>query len=409
MNKIIILGAGMAGTTVANRLYKTLDTSEWHITLVDRDEVHYYQPGFLFIPFGIYEPKDVIKTKRNFIHSGIEFVLSDIDRVSAEDNQVHLANGNVLHYDQLIIATGTTPRPDETDGLDSPAYGDTIHDFYTFSGANALADKLRTWEGGKLVVNIMEMPIKCPVAPLEFAFLADAFFKKRGLRDKVDITYVTPLPGAFTKPTATALLGNMLDQRDIRLVPEFNVMEVDTEHNRLISYEEDEIAYDLLVTVPVNMGAEYVERSGIGDELNHIPVDKHTFVSKQYSNIFALGDAAALPTSKAGSVAHFSIDVFVENFVAHIDNKPLPESFDGHANCFIETGNGKGMLIDFNYDVEPLPGKFPFDKVGPFDLLKETRRNHWGKLAFKPVYWNLLLKGYDLHLPAAMSMTGKAV
>ena len=155
------------------------------------------------------------------------------------------------------------------------------------------------------------------------------------------------------------------------------------------------------------MGAEYVARSGLGDELRHVPVDKHTFLSTQYDNIFALGDASNIPTSKAGSVAHFAVDIFTPNFLDHIQGKPMREQFDGHANCFIESGNGKGMLIDFNYDTEPLPGKYPLPGVGPFSLLQETESNHWGKLMFKWIYWNVLLTGKNMPIPALMSMAGK--
>ncbi|MEW5957730.1 MAG: FAD/NAD(P)-binding oxidoreductase, partial [Chloroflexota bacterium] len=281
------------------------------------------------------------------------------------------------------------------------------HDFYTYDGAVTLAKHLRTWEGGRLVVNIMELPFKCPVAPLEFIFLADWYFQEQGLRDRVDLTLVTPLPGAFTKPRAARLLGNILEEKNIKVIPEFVVEHVDPDQKLLVSYTEEEVPYDLLVTVPVNMGAAVIERSGLGDELHHVPVDRHNFLSTRYDNIFALGDAADLPTSKAGSVAHFAVEVFVENFLRHIDGLEMTHKFDGHANCYIESGFGKGILIDFNYDVEPLPGKFPLPGIGPFSLLQESEMNHWGKMMFRWIYWNVLLKGKELPITAQMQMAGK--
>jgi sulfide:quinone oxidoreductase len=256
-------------------------------------------------------------------------------------------------------------------------------------------------------VHVVDMPIKCPVAALEFAFLADAYFRRRGVRDRIELVYATPLSGAFTKPVASRLLGRMLEERRIALEPDFVVERVDPGSRALVSYDEREIPFDLLVTVPLNMGADLVARSGLGDELNQVAVDRHTFLSKHFDNIFALGDAADLPTSKAGSVAHFAVDVFVENFLQHVSGQPMTGSFDGHANCFVESGDGKALLIDFNYDVEPLPGTYPVPYVGPFQLMKETRVNHWGKLAFRWAYWNLLLPGRPLPLPAHMSMAGK--
>lgn len=408
MKRLLILGAGTAGTMVANKLSHVLSRDEWKITIVDQNEVHYYQPGFLFLPFGIYGENDVIKPKRDFIPPGVEMIVSEIDLIEPEHNRVRLVKDNrTLTYDFLVIATGTHPRPDQTPGLTDDAWRKSIHDFYTFEGAVALTKHLRTWQGGKMAVSIMELPYKCPVAPLEFIFLADWYFHEKRMRDKVELTLVTPLPGAFTKPRAGQLLGDTLVEKDIHIVPEFYTEHVDPERNVLVSYDEQEVAYDLLVVVPVNMGADVIGRSGLGDELNHVPVDKHTFLSTQHDNIFALGDAANLPTSKAGSVAHFAVEVFVENFLRYIDGQEMTEMFDGHANCFIESGFGKGILIDFNYDVEPLPGKFPLPGIGPFSLLQESEMNHWGKMMFRWIYWNVLLKGKEMPIPAHMSMAGK--
>jgi sulfide:quinone oxidoreductase len=408
MKKLLILGAGTAGTMLANKLSHVLGRNEWKITIVDQEETHYYQPGFLFIPFGIYGENDVIKPKRDYIPTGVEMILSEIELIEPEKNQVRIAkDGRILTYDYLIIATGTQPRPEETPGMTESEWRNTIHDFYTYEGAVALAKHLRTWEGGKLVLSIMELPYKCPVAPLEFIFLADWYFQQRNMRDKVELTLVTPLPGAFTKPRAAGLLGSTLEDKNINIVTEFYPERIDPEKKLLVSYDEVELPYDLLITVPVNMGADVIGRSGLGDELNHVPVDKHTFLSNKYDNIFALGDAAALPTSKAGSVAHFAAEVFVENFLRYIEGQEMLVEFDGHANCFIESGFGKGILIDFNYDVEPLPGKYPLPGIGPFSLLQESEMNHWGKMMFRWMYWNILLKGKEMPITAQMSMAGK--
>jgi sulfide:quinone oxidoreductase len=321
---------------------------------------------------------------------------------------VRLVDGRELGYEYLVIATGTEPRPDQTPGmLDGTEWRESVHEFYTLDGALALRDRLRTFTGGRLVVHVVEMPIKCPVAPLEFAFLADDFFRKAGIRDRVELVYVTPLPGAFTKPIASQELARMLDDRQIALEPDFVVERIDDERRTLVSYDEREVPFDLLVTVPLNMGAEYVARSGLGDELNYVPVDKHTLLSTSYDSIFAVGDASNIPASKAGSVAHFSVEVFVDNFVQHVNGQKMTGSFDGHANCYVEAGDGKALLIDFNYDTEPLRGRYPLPGVGPFHLLEETRVNHWGKLAFRWMYWHLLLPGRPIPLPAHMSMAGK--
>lgn len=407
MKRLVILGAGTAGTIAANKMRRRLPKSEWNITIVDQATAHAYQPGFLFMPFGKYTERQIRRPIARLIPRGVHLVAGTIDKVNRDARSVILDGGTALPYDYLIIATGTSPRPDQTPGMDGPQWHDSIHSFYTYDDALALRAKLATWEGGRLAIHIVEMPIKCPVAPLEFTFLADAFFTKRGMRDKVTMTYVTPLPGAFTKPVAAAALGDMLGDRDVALESDFMIERIDEDTKTLVSYDEREVPFDLLVTVPLNMGADFVGRCGLGDDLNFVEVDKRTLLSTTDDRIFAIGDAANIPTSKAGAVAHYEMDLFPENFLRHVEGKEMRALFDGHATCFVESGAGKGMLIDFNYEVEPLPGSFPFPVIGPMRLLKESRLNHWGKLAFRYVYWLLLLPGRYIPMSPHMSMRGK--
>ncbi len=408
MKNVVILGAGTSGTMMANHLVKKLPKNEWKITIVDQHKTHYYQPGFLFLPFDIYTTKQVKKNGKKFIPKSVDYIQKKIARIAHDENKVILEKGDFLSYDILIIATGTKIAPGEIDGMNGPNWYKNIFDFYTYEGAKALRDKLRDWNGGKLVVHISEMPIKCPVAPLEFAFLADSYFKNKGMRDKVEITFVTPLDGAFTKPKATKALHYLLEEKGIKEVTDFNIERVDYENNKIIDYADTEVEYDLLVTVPTNMGDALIERSGMGDDLNYVPTNKGSLQTLNHENIFAIGDATNLPASKAGSVAHFEAEILTENIIRYIHGDPLKEEFDGHANCFIETGGGKALLIDFNYTHEPVEGTFPFPGVGPLQLLKESRTNHMGKMAFRWVYWNMLIKG--IHIPfvsATMTEKGK--
>ncbi len=407
MKHILILGAGTGGTMMANKLVRALSGDGWRVTVVDRDEVHVYQPGLLFLPFGSYRPEEVVKPRRPLLDPAVALRLGEIDRIAPDENAVYLRGGETLPYDILVVATGSRIVPEATPGLTGPGWGETAFDFYTLEGATALGAALEGWEGGRLVLNVVEMPIKCPVAPLEFLFLAEAFFTQRGLRDKVEIVYATPLEGAFTKPRASAALGGMLDDRGIKVLGDFAASEVDGARRVLRAYDGRETDYDLLVTIPMHAGAEAITRSQMGDAGGWFPTHKHTLRSRDFANVFALGDATDLPSSKAGAVAHFQSEVLFDNVLRHVRGKePLP-GFDGHANCFIETGYGKAMLIDFNYETEPLPGRFPLPGVGPFSLLEESAANHWGKLAFQWLYWNVLLDGQELPLDHRMLMAGK--
>ncbi|MFC2110117.1 NAD(P)/FAD-dependent oxidoreductase [Bacteroidota bacterium] len=408
MKRLLILGSGTGGTMMANHLVKKLP-KEWTITIVDQYKTHYYQPGFLFLPFDIYTENQVKKVGKKFIPKGVEYIQKRIEKINHEDNTVDLED-ETLNYDILIVATGSKIAPDETEGMLGKNWQKSIFDFYTYEGSLALRNKLREWKGGKLVIHITEMPIKCPVAPLEFAFLADSYFIEKGMRDKVDITYVTPLDGAFTKPACSNSLSYLLKEKNIKLETDFAIEHIDNESNEIVDYAEKRIEFDLLVTVPTNMGDELIERSGMGDDLNFIPTHHHTLQSLKHENIFVIGDATNVPASKAGSVAHFEADTLTDNILLYIDGKPLKEEFDGHANCFIETGKSKALLIDFNYKQEPVEGTFPIAGIGPLKLLKESLFNHWGKLAFRWIYWNMLLKGIAIPFVGRnMSIKGKKI
>ena len=405
----MILGGGTGGTIVANRLRRLFPANEVAITVIDQDNRHVYQPGLLFVPFGLADLDTIVRRRQRQLHEDIVFQEATIERVDIASNSVTLTDQTVLPYDVLVIATGAILVPSETDGLTGPGWMERTFTFYTAEGAGALAGALATFDRGHLVVNVVDMPIKCPVAPLEFCFLADWFFRVRGLRDDVDITYVTPLDGAFTKPVASKRLAGMLAEKDIKLVTEFNTGSVDGATGRLISYDDREIPFDLAVVVPLHSGAEFVGRSaGLGDDLNFVPTDAHTLQSKAAANVFVIGDAANVPASKAGSVTHFEGETLVENVHRHLAGEPLIDGFDGHANCFIETGFGKALLIDFNYETEPLPGHYP-GTIG-LPLLKDSRLNHMGKLLFESLYWHSLLPGRDLPgFGSTMPISGKVI
>lgn len=405
MKKIVILGSGAGGTMVAAKLRKELNPLEWQITIIDNDEIHHYQPGWLFIPFGIYSAEDCMKPKRDFIPKGVNFVFDEIVGVNPEKQEVE-GKKEKYAYDWLVIATGCRIVPNEVEGMMDDWRKNTF-DFFTLDGAQALRQQIKYFKSGRLVFNIAEMPHKCPVAPMEFLYLVDWFFKKRGVRDDIEIEFVTPLGGVFTKPIAAKVMGDFMEQRDIKVTTSWDIAQVNGEEKTIESHKGDKIPYDLLVSIPPNFGAQWIEDSNMGDPMCYVDTDHNTLKAKGYDNIYVVGDATNVPTSKAGSVAHYESDIVVENLILEIDGQEAKPSFDGHSTCFICTGYDKALLIDFNYKVEPLPGKFPFPGLGPFDLLGDSSFNYWGKMMFKWVYFNLMLKGEELPLEPQMTMAGK--
>jgi len=403
--KIIILGAGCAGTMVANKLRQALGQDEWSITIIDRDADHIYQPGLLFVPFGIYQASDVRRPRSGFLGEGIDLVIDRVRKVDHKNQRVETEKGTFA-YDNLVISTGLDLAPEEVEGM-SEGWQKVVFDFYTLPGAENLAKALREFDGGKIVIDVAEVPYKCPVAPMEFVYLLDWYFTQRGMRNKVQIELVTPLSTCLNFPIAGRYLAELAHAKNIDTTFRFALESVDCKRRTIRSFKGDTVNFDLLVSIPPNVGAEALIDSGIADVTGLVKTDKHTLKATHFDNMWVVGDTADLPTSKAGSVAHFSAEVLVENFIREINDQPLNPEYDGHSNCFIETGFGKASLIDFNYEVEPLPGKFPVPGFGPFTLVGESRTNHWGKMMFKWVYWNLLLTGKKLPIAAQMSMAGK--
>ena len=402
-----MLGGGTAGTLLANRLRRELAGPAAEIVVVDADDEHLYQPGLLFVPFGLARPEALVRPRQRQLRSGVEFRRAAVEHVDLQTDTVLLADGTSLGYDVLVVATGARLMPEETDGLLGPGWLEKVFSFYTLDAATALQRAMAQFDGGRLAIGVMDMPIKCPVAPLEFGFLADWYFRQRGIRDRVELTYVTPLDGAFTKATCNRELSGLLGDKGISLVTEFNTGEVDGSGGRLIAYDGREVPFDLAVLVPLHGGQAYVDRSpGLGDELGFVPTDPHTLQAKAKPNVFVIGDAADVPTSKAGSVAHFEGATVAGNIRRYLAGEPLDAGFDGHTNCFIESGFGKALLIDFNYETEPVTGRFP-GRAG-LPLLRQSRLNHLGKLAFGWLYWHVLLPGRDIPaVPSRMPMTGK--
>ena len=395
MKQIVILGAGTGGTLIANMLSHKLNLKEWVITIVDRSDTPRL-PARAPLPalraLRARHHRDLVKPIGDPLPRNVNFLAADILRIDPEKKTVETSI-TTLHYDFLIGAMGCRVAPEEVEGLAEPMGKDGVHTFYTLEGAVAMRAALERMTSGRLVIDVCDMPIKCPVAPIEFAFLADYYFTQKGVRDAIDITLVTPYSGAFTKPNANRVLTAMAQEKGVNVVADFAAESVDAAAKTLRSFDGRTLEYDLLCAIPPNVGPQVIDDSGLGDGTGYALTDPRTLKSRKADFIYFLGDNTNVSTSKAGSVAHFEAETIVENLLREMEGKPAMPTFDGHANCFIETGYHKAMLLDFNYDIEPLEGSFPMAHVGPFSLLKESYMNHVGKLAFQWVYWNLLLKG----------------
>jgi len=409
VSNVLVLGDGTGGLVAANMLAAQARRKNMQLTvrLIGNSAQHTYQPGLLFLPFrkpGYRTLADIQRRNSDFIGPGVEYLCENITAIDAQSRTVSTDKGSHA-YDWLVLALGCRTVVDAIEGLPE-RWGTRAHGFYTPDSALKLADALDRFEGGDLLVDIADMPIKCPVAPLEFVFLVDEYLTQRGIRSRTKLTLMTPLSGAFTKPVCNDMLTGILVAKGVEVVANAPLAVVT---DKTVACPDGKtVPYDLLVTIPPHEGSDLIEDAGLGDGLGFGLTDKHTLKAKKTERVFLLGDNTNVPTSKAGSVAHFQAEVVVHNLLREVAGEEAEPLADGHTNCFIETGFGKAVLVDFNYDIQPLPGKFPLPHIGPMTLLGQTRLNHLGKLAFKPIYWNLLLPGRQIPLVGSqMSTRGK--
>ncbi len=328
---ILILGGGNGGTMLSNKLRHELSKEKWNITVIDRDNRHIYQPSMLLVPFGLDNPKKIVKPRNKFFKPGINFVQDEVANIDTENKKVTTKSGKVFPYDFLVISTGCNPDPNEDEGLPE-AMGKNAFTFYNLESSIELGKALKQFQGGKLVVDISALPIKCPVAPLEFSFLADWYFKKRGIRNKVDIHFITPGPGAFTKPKATAVLNKIAEQKNINITANWGLGTVNAKEKWIENMQaSDRINYDLLVSIPTIVGDKAISDSGIDDGMGYVPTDHNTLQAKKHERVYVLGDATNVPTSKAGSVVHYEVEVVLYNILSEICGGVAMPLYDGHA------------------------------------------------------------------------------
>ncbi|MEZ5784940.1 MAG: FAD/NAD(P)-binding oxidoreductase [Xanthobacteraceae bacterium] len=369
--KILILGSGMGGTIVANGLARKLSdemrTGSANITVLGTTKKHMYQPGLLYVPFGRAREPELIRDERSILDRRINFLVDPARRIDVENNVVYGESGKAYDYDFLVIATGSRLTPDAIPGLAEGA-----HHFYELEGARKLRDAIDRFEGGKIVVNV-NVPHKCPVAPLEITLMLDEHLKHRGLNDKFEITYTYPIGRLHgLEPVAHWALPEF-DRRGIKYQTFFNTKEVDPAKKQITSEEGDTFDYDLLITIPPHRGAQVIEDSKLGAG-GWIPTNPKTLLLEGSKNVFVVGDTTNIPISKAGSTAHFQADTVIENLTLMIQEGRWLREYDGKVFCFIETGMSSGTYIWFNYNTPPKP-------------TPPTQMVHWAKLAYNRMYW----------------------
>jgi len=383
MERVLILGGGVGGTIVANlvsrKLKHLIDAGQAEVTVVDALGNHVYQPGFMYITFGHERAENLQRPERSLLDDRVQLVVGEAVRIDEETRTVELDTGAWLGYDQLVLATGARIVPEEIDHFE-----DQAHHFYTAEAALRLRKALDEFDGGRIVVGIAGMPYKCPPAPLEVTFLLEAELRQRGLRDKSEVHFCSPIARAFTIESVSEMATPVLEEKGIELHTFFNVESIDPERRVVQSLEGEELGYELLILVPPHRGAKFLIDSGFAAAPGGwLPTDHHTLQVGGRPNVYALGDATDLPLSKAGSTAHFEAPVVAERVAAAVAGRePAAKhaTYNGRVMCFFEIGDGKGTLLRFDYDNPPRPPK-------------PNRIWHLGKVMFNKSYWHTVPRG----------------
>jgi len=375
MKKVVVLGGGVGGTIVANLLAKRLRPDEAEITLVDKTGKHVYQPGFVYVAFENLAPRKLVRDERRLLRKRVRLVRGEAVRIDTEARKVHLADGTALEYDRLVLALGARLTPEEL-----PGFKEAAQHFYSLDAASRLRTALESFRGGKVVVTVASVPYKCPPAPSEAACQLDYYFTRRGIRDKVDIHFLSPLSRVFPLEPVNPVVEQIFAKHDIRSTIFFNVESIDTEKRIVNSIEGESVPYDLLIMVPPHRGAKVVEDSGLGDRGGWLPTDKYTLRSKAHPDIFGLGDCTDVPVSKSGAAAHFEAKVVAKSIVADLRGQPAPLKYDGRVTCYCDAGYHKGISMSFDYEHPPVP-----PPLGLKDWL--------GKQILNRAYWFLIPQG----------------
>jgi len=371
--EIVIVGGGTGGTVLANdladRLEPELDAGDVRITLVNDDPDHVYKPVWLYVPFGQREPEDGRRRLRSLVDDAVDVRIDRVTDIDTDAQQLRYHEGDEpVDYDYLVLATGSTLAPEEIPGL-----AEAGHDYYSEEGSEALREELLSFTEGDLVLSVIGTPHMCPAAPLEFVFMTDDWFRERGLREDVDITYTYPIQRVHGNPHIAEWAQPIMEERDIEIETFFNAESVDPASETITSMEGTDLDYDLLVTIPPHRGIDLIAEAGLGDK-GWVEVDKHTLEAEAAENVYALGDTADTGVPNAGSVAHYQAGVVGQRLASEIRGRPATATYDGKTLCFIETGMDAASFVEFDYENPPSPAP-PSQKL------------HWSKLAYNESYW----------------------
>jgi len=377
VQQVVVVGSGDGGTFTANllasQLHDEIRGGLASVQLVGEHLEHPFQPGNLDVAFKGASPDKYVKDETELLRKEVEFIQDPAVRIDFPSKTVTTKSGRVLGYNFLVVATGAVADPSKIPGLAEGAMN-----FHTGPKAShEIWQALQGFEGGTVVVAIAGTPHKCPPSPNEAAFMLDEFFRKRGMREKVKIKFLTPYPRPYPAEKISHVVEPMFTERGIEVTTFFNVDSVDPFKRKIYSMEGETFDYDLLIAIPPHHGADVIINSGIGDSDGYVPTDKGTMRVLGQEGVYCIGDATNIPVSKSGVVAHLQSVVVAHNIAAEMENSKDLLEYNGRINCPMEVGSRRAIFVSATYTSPPT------DQTP--SLVK-----YYMKRSFAMIYWRAL-------------------
>jgi len=392
VRKIVIVGGGTAGITVAARLSKKAK-KRTQITLIEPSDKHYYQPLWTLVGGGIFPKEKSERNEADYIPKGVQWIRERVIQFEPDSHSVLTESGQKIEYDYLVVCPGIQLNWNAIQGLSRELVGQHgICSNYSYQTVSTTWQILKNFQGGTALFTHPLGAVKCGGGPVKICMLAEDHFRRRGIRDRCQVIFGVAMPRIFAVDRYARTLEEVTQRRQIQVNLNQDLVEIKPESREAIfqqieTGERTTISYDMLHVTPKMGPPDFIKSSPLADEAGWIDVDPQTTQHRRYPNIFGLGDASNLPTSKTGAAIRKQAPVTVDNLIALMDGKTSLSRYDGYTSCPLVTGYNSLVLAEFDYQKSP-------QETFPFDQSKERRSMFWLKKYGLPfLYWHGMLRG----------------
>jgi sulfide:quinone oxidoreductase len=405
-HQIVIVGGGAAGTTVAAQLLNK--NPHLDVAVIEPSDKHYYQPAWTLVGAGAYRLEDTIRNERDCLPSKAKWIQAKVSEFAPDSNLVITEDGERINYDYLVVCSGIQINWNAIEGLTEALGKNGVTSNYSKEYAPYTWETIKNFQGGTAIFTFPATPIKCAGAPQKIMYLADDFFRQKGLRSQSKIIYCTAGAKIFAIPGYCEALEKVVEKKDIEVKYQYNLKKINADTKeaifQIVSKDNEEVAikYDLIHVTPPMSAPDFIKNSQLAaKEGGWVDVDKYTLQHNVYPNVFSLGDASSLPTSRTAAAIRKQAPALVENLLALMVKNNLTGQYNGYSCCPLITGYGKTIMAEFDYAQKP-------DSTFPIDPTQEKYSMWLVKRYLLPwLYWNRMLKGQPFEADKLRALMGK--